>query len=45
MCCVPEKADETVIVEDATALKQFKETYEAKYQEEIETSQYIAYAV
>jgi hypothetical protein len=35
----PEKADEAVIVEDATALKQFKETYEAKYQEEIETSQ------
>jgi hypothetical protein len=30
---------------DATVLKQFKETYEANYQEEIETSQYIVYAV
>jgi general stress protein 26 len=48
----PERADEAVIVEgvaeevtDVTVLKQFKEAYETKYQEEIETSQYIVYGV
>jgi hypothetical protein len=42
---VPEKLMRLRLWKDATVLKQFKETYEANYQEEIETSQYIVYAV
>ncbi len=48
----PEHTDEAVIVEgmaekvrDSIVLRQFKDAYQAKYQEEIDTSQVIVYGV
>lgn len=48
----PEKADEAVILEgaaeeisDPTLLREFKEAYETKYLEEIDTGQFIIYGV